>query len=155
MEARDTSGWHRKWVLLLGVLAWLFLYRYRVMGWLLSKAVTSQLSRNHDLACSAAIPLKKLVELHHAELHFSITDVEWSRFLPWGNGSVVPRTTGFDLSMLTERIHLAMERKLFESLFRAVPILQEAFDTKEPQTGETRDDNSEQARKLATSTWAC
>ncbi|KAG7384886.1 hypothetical protein PHYPSEUDO_002107 [Phytophthora pseudosyringae] len=93
---------------------------------------------------SAAIPLKKLVELHHAELHFSITDVEWSRFLPWGNGSVVPRTTGFDLSMLTERIHLAMERKLFESLFRAVPILQEAFDTKEPQTGETRDDNSEQ-----------
>ncbi|ETN09493.1 hypothetical protein PPTG_11879 [Phytophthora nicotianae INRA-310] len=84
-------------------------------------------------AITAVIPLKRLVELQDTELHFSITDVEWSRLLTWENDLVVPRTTSFDLSMLTERIHLAMERKLFDSLFRLIPILQEAFDTKEPQ----------------------
>ncbi|KAG4063146.1 hypothetical protein PC123_g2027 [Phytophthora cactorum] len=93
-------------------------------------------------AITAAIPLKKLVELQDSELHFSITDVEWSRFL-W-EGSAVPRTTSFDLSMLTERIHLAMEKKLFDSLFSLIPILQQAFDTKDPQTGEKIEAISEQ-----------
>ncbi|KAF4030751.1 hypothetical protein GN244_ATG17446 [Phytophthora infestans] len=85
-------------------------------------------------AITAAIPLKNLVELQHTELHFAITDVEWSRLLNWENDAVVPRTTSFDLSMLTERIQLAMERKLFENLLHLMPILQEAFDTKETET---------------------
>lgn len=48
MAGDDATGWHRKWVLLLGLLGWLFLYRYRAMGWLLSKAVSFQLSKSRS-----------------------------------------------------------------------------------------------------------
>lgn len=86
-------------------------------------------------ALSAAIPDNPLVQLQDTELHFSITDVEWSQSLLWDQpdheSSTVSRTLCFDLSVLTEDLHLAMERKPFESLLRQVPILQEAFDTKE------------------------
>ncbi|OWZ05301.1 hypothetical protein PHMEG_00022631, partial [Phytophthora megakarya] len=82
-------------------------------------------------AVSALVSLKRLVVLQDTELRFSVTDVEWNRFLSWDDGSVVPRTTSFDLSLLTSNIQLAMERKLFKALLSLVPILQEAFDTRE------------------------
>ncbi|KAL3663043.1 hypothetical protein V7S43_011984 [Phytophthora oleae] len=85
---------------------------------------------------SAAIPEKKLVELQDTELHFSMTDVEWSRFLTCED-SAVPRTTSFDLSVLTEGIHLAMEKQPFDALLRLVPLFQEAFDTKELHSGDS------------------
>jgi hypothetical protein len=88
----------------------------------------------------AAIPSKKLVELQDTEMHFSITDVEWSRLLPWGaseeDEAAVSRTLGFDLCLLTERIHLAMEKIPFETFMQLVPIIQEAFETKEPHAGD-------------------
>ncbi|KAE9048445.1 hypothetical protein PR001_g207 [Phytophthora rubi] len=87
---------------------------------------------------SAAIPAKPLLQLQDTELHFSVTDVEWNQSL-WSDQfgkerSTVARTLCFDLSMLTENLRLAMERKPFESLLRQVPILQEAFDTKESES---------------------
>ncbi|KAL4164411.1 hypothetical protein KRP22_004277 [Phytophthora ramorum] len=100
-------------------------------------------------AIIAAITSNKLVELRDTELHFAITDVEWSRLLSWDQpgqeGSVVSRTLGFDLSMVTEKMYLAMERKPFDSLLRLAPILQEAFDTKENHTGGGTEALSEQS----------
>ncbi|KAK1938176.1 hypothetical protein P3T76_009326 [Phytophthora citrophthora] len=91
----------------------------------------------------AAVPAKNLVELKDTQLHFSMTDVEWSRFLTWESGSVVPRTTSFDLSVLTQGIHLAMEKKPFDAWFRLVPLLQEAFDTRELHSGENAEAKEE------------
>ncbi|KAJ0400593.1 hypothetical protein P43SY_009511 [Pythium insidiosum] len=42
-EGPEPVTWHRKWVLLAVALGWLFLVRYRAMGWLLSQALTLHL----------------------------------------------------------------------------------------------------------------
>ncbi|KAL8002253.1 hypothetical protein Plhal703r1_c16g0076951 [Plasmopara halstedii] len=61
MVAGETARWHHKWVVFLLVLGWLFLYRYRVMGYLLSKAIAYQLSKSH-LRNSMVSPITVRVE---------------------------------------------------------------------------------------------
>ncbi|KAG1708772.1 hypothetical protein DVH05_022395 [Phytophthora capsici] len=92
---------------------------------------------------SAAIPSKKLMEFRDTELHFSMTDVEWSRFLAWGSDSVVLRTTSFDVSVLTQKTHLVMEKKPFDALLRLLPLLQDAFDTRELHSGDNAEAKDE------------
>ncbi|GMF33183.1 unnamed protein product [Phytophthora fragariaefolia] len=100
-------------------------------------------------AMSAAVPAKSLVQLQDTELRFSITDVEWSQSLQWEQpdqeASVLSRTLCFDLSMMTENLHLTMEKKHFESLLHQIPILEGAFDTKESQRGDNTQAIEEQS----------
>ncbi|RLN02185.1 hypothetical protein BBJ28_00001257 [Nothophytophthora sp. Chile5] len=83
-------------------------------------------------AVTIAKQANRVAAVQDLKLRFSITDVEWVTTLlehPW-QGPKVPRTTGFDLSLLTQHIHLALERKSIDSLLRLAPFVQEAFDTK-------------------------
>ncbi|RLN90452.1 hypothetical protein BBJ28_00001293 [Nothophytophthora sp. Chile5] len=89
-------------------------------------------------AVTIAKQAKRVAAIQDLELRFSITEVEWvTTFLghPWQSPEM-PRTTGFDLSLLTQHIHLVPERKSIDSLLRLEPFVQEAFDTKQRSESE-------------------
>ena len=48
-------GWHRKWMLLVIFLAWTFLFRFRLLGLILSKAITYKLSQTQPANVQVSI----------------------------------------------------------------------------------------------------
>ncbi|DAZ97065.1 TPA: hypothetical protein N0F65_001249 [Lagenidium giganteum] len=61
--------WHRKWIILVLTLLLVFLYRYRLMGIVLSKAVTVQLSREKNRKERPLICRDVTVSVGHITLH--------------------------------------------------------------------------------------
>ncbi|KAL4115416.1 hypothetical protein PRIC2_013578 [Phytophthora ramorum] len=83
MEGGDTTGWHRKWVVLLGLLGWLFLYRYRVMGWLLSKAITYQLSNSRSPSSKLSVITVRVERVSLQPLRFFNVELSSSGSASW------------------------------------------------------------------------
>ncbi|KAG6617602.1 uncharacterized protein IUM83_02316 [Phytophthora cinnamomi] len=83
MAREDATAWHRKWLVLLGLLGWLFLYRYRAMGWLLSKAVTFQLSKSRSRNSKLAPVIVKVERVSLQPLCFFNVELSSSGATTW------------------------------------------------------------------------